>query len=218
MRIALGLRLVYVLYWERLYFTTRKEIFMSLLTKSETLSPIGAEDFALNRKILAVLLGSAFLTISSYISVPFYPVPVTMQTFAVLLIGALYGWRMASATVASWLLAGAIGVPVFAGGGSFASLIGPTGGYLIGFLVASSVIGFFSNRGWNGDKPLLAFLAMLLGVILIFGFGFAWLSKFIGFEQAFVVGVVPFIFGDILKAVLAVSVLRLIAIKMKKST
>ena len=109
-------------------------------------------------------IGAVALTVSSYLVIPMVPVPITMQTLAVTLVGALYGWRLGAATVVIWLLLGAADFPVFAGGaGGLSQFIGPTGGYLIAFPFGAAATGALVARGWNADRFGLAFLAMLVG-------------------------------------------------------
>ncbi len=155
--------------------------------------------------VLAVA-GTALLAISAQISVPMWPVPMTMQTFAVVLIGAAYGWRLGGATVALYLAEGAMGLPVFANGGSLASLAGPTAGYLFAFVAAAALVGALIEQGW-GRSLLKTTLAMTLGTAVIFAGGIAWLSTFTGVEKALVVGMYPFLPGAVFKIALAVAVL-----------
>jgi biotin transport system substrate-specific component len=162
-----------------------------------------------------VLLGAAILWASAKISVPFYPVPMSMQTFAVLLLAAAYGARLGVATVLLYLAQGALGLPVFQGtpqaGLGLHYMVGPTGGYLVGFVVATAVVGALAERGFDRD-PLRLFGAMLLGEAVIFLFGFAWLAWFallpnggagVGIGGAFAGGVAPFLLGDLVKVALA---------------
>lgn len=158
---------------------------------------------SLARKAAIVILGSAFMAVMTQISVPFYPVPITLQTLAVMLIGVTFGGRMAAATIALYLAEGMVGLPVFSNFGfGFAKLAGPTGGYLVGFLVAAAVMGFMADRGvtksWLG-----MFATLLVGEVLIMALGFGWLASLIGAEKAFVGGVLPFLIGDAIKLVLA---------------
>ena len=169
----------------------------------------GSRNTALRYVVLA-LDGTALLTLSAKIQVPFWPVPMTMQTFAVLVIGMAFGPRLGAATVALYLAEGALGLPVFAGtpakGIGLAYMMGPTGGYLFGFLVSAYVVGLLAHRGW--DRSLATGLAaMCIGTALIFGFGYAWLSILIGYEAAFTAGVLPFLPGATLKIALAAALL-----------
>ena len=162
------------------------------------------------RQALLALAGTALLTISAKMQVPFWPVPMTMQTFAVLVIAMAYGPRLGVATIALYLAEGAAGLPVFAGtpatGIGLAYMAGPTGGYLAGFLVSGYVVGLLARRGW--DRNLFSGLAArLIGTALIFACGFAWLSTLIGPSAAFSAGVLPFLPGAALKIALAAALL-----------
>ena len=149
-----------------------------------------------------VLVGVGILAVSARIQVPFYPVPVTMQTLAVMVIAMAYGSKLGTATLFSYLFAGFIGAPVFAGGAGFAYMAGPTGGYLAGFLLAAVVLGALADRGWTRNWQTTA-AAMLVGTSIIYLLGIAWLSQLIGLDKAITFGLVPFIYGDILKLVIA---------------
>lgn len=174
-------------------------------------SPLRLDARSLPVKVLAVLAGTLFLTLSSYISVPMVPVPVTMQTFAVMMVGALYGWRLGTATLLAWLAQGAAGLPVLAGGaGGVAPFFGPTGGYILSWPLMAAFVGWLAERGWNGERPLLAFLAMLIAGTFCLIAGGAWLSGFVGFDKALALGVVPFLPGDVLKAALGAATLAAI--------
>ena len=173
-------------------------------------SPINLQDRPLGVKLAAILAGSLFLTLSSYMEVPMIPVPVTMQTFAVALVGALYGWRLGGLTIVAWLMQGALGLPVLAGGAAGAShFIGPTAGYLFAFPVAGMAVGWLAERGWNGRRPWRAFAAMLIGNGLCLVLGAAWLAALIGLEPAVMTGLAPFLIGAVLKAGLGALTLRL---------
>ena len=168
------------------------------------------------RNVILALVGTALLTVSAKIQVPFWPVPMTMQTFAVLVIGMAYGWRLGAATVLLYLVQGAVGLPVFAAGGGIAYFAGPTGGYLAGFLLAAALVGGLAERGW--DRSVLPTVAaMFLGTVVIFGFGVAWLTIFLAnakaltldaaFTAALASGVTPFLAGAVAKIALAAAVL-----------
>jgi len=160
----------------------------------------------------AVVLGTILLAVSSYIQVPMVPVPVTMQTLAVVLIGALYGWRLGGITVLAWLAEGAAGLPVLAGGAAgVAHFVGPTGGYLLAFPFAAALVGWLGERGWNGNWIMLVFLSMLLGHAVCLLLGAAWLAVLVGPERAIMLGVVPFLVGSLLKAGLGAAILRVLA-------
>ncbi len=153
------------------------------------------------RSVVLMALGTALLTLSAKVNLPLPYVPMTLQTLVVLMIGAAYGWRLGSATVMAYLAEGAIGLPVFAGPvGGLAPLVGPTAGYLAGFVAAAFVTGWLSERGWDRSIALL-FAAMAAGHIIILAAGFAWLAVAmkLGFEKAWLVGIAPFIAASLIK-------------------
>ncbi len=158
------------------------------------------------RTILLALVGSALLTVSAKIQIPFWPVPMTMQTFAVLVIGITYGSRLGAATVALYLAEGAAGLPVFAGGGGIAYLAGPTAGYLFGFVIAAALVGWLAEHGWDRKASTTA-AAMLLGNLVIYVSGLLWLGTIVGYGKVFAVGMLPFLPGDVLKLALAAAIL-----------
>lgn len=177
---------------------------MTHATYSDLWLPV-SKTRAMVYNVTLVLAGTVLLTLSAKISLmlPFSPVPVTLQTLAVLLIGALLGSRRGSLTVLAYLAEGAAGLPVFAkGGAGLAYLAGPTGGYLAGFAVAAFVTGYLAEKGWDRSFGKTV-LAMLLGSTVILGLGVSWLSAFVGIKQAILVGLVPFIAGDVVKIVAA---------------
>ena len=158
------------------------------------------------RNSVLVVGGSLLLWITAKAQIPFWPVPMPMQTFAVLLLGAAYGWRLGGAAVLLYLAEGAVGLPVFAKGGGFAYLLGPTGGYLVGFLFAAIVVGWLAQRGWD-RSPVTTVAAMLIGELIIFGLGVAWLAHLIGIDKAIAAGVTPFLWGEAVKIALATALL-----------
>ncbi|MEC9267683.1 MAG: biotin transporter BioY [Alphaproteobacteria bacterium] len=170
------------------------------------------------RNAILILAGSALMAIAAKINVPMIPVPMTMQTFAVLVIAMAYGWRLAGATLLAYLAEGAIGLPVFASGSGLLYMAGPTGGYLVGFFVAAVTVGFLAERGWDRG-PVATFAANTIGTFLIFVFGLAWLTylfslsgdKTLGdaFGAAVANGVTPFLIGAVTKIALASIVLPL---------
>jgi biotin transport system substrate-specific component len=164
------------------------------------------------------VLGSLLLWASAKTSVPFYPVPMTLQTGVVLMLAAAYGTRLGLATVLLYLAEGAVGLPVFQGspqlGQGILYMIGPTGGYLLGFVAATAIVGWLAERGWDRNVVRLGG-AMLLGDAALFLLGFAWLAWFammpnasvgIGAKAAFTAGVLPFLLGDLVKVALAAAV------------
>ena len=165
------------------------------------------------RNGLLALAGTALIWASAKVQVPFYPVPMTMQTFVVLTLGMAYGWRLAGATVLLYLLEGAAGLPVFAGtpekGIGLAYMAGPTGGYLLGFVVAAMACGWLAERGWDRNVVTAA-LAMLIGNVLIYIPGLLWLGTLLGWDKPILEwGLTPFVLGDLTKLALAALALPL---------
>jgi biotin transport system substrate-specific component len=158
-----------------------------------------------SREVALILGGSLLIALTAQLKfvLPFSPVPITGQTFAVLLLGALYGSRRGPATVVTYLALGAVGLPVFVGGAfGIARLAGPTGGYLVGFVAAAFVVGFLSERGWD-RKVWTTAAGMIIGNGIIYVAGVLWLSKFVGWPAVLSTGVLPFLAGDALKIALA---------------
>ena len=155
------------------------------------------------RAVLLALFGSLLLWASAKVQVPFYPVPMTFQTAVVLLIGATYGLRLGVATLALYLAEGAAGLPVFQStpekGIGLAYMVGPTGGYLLGFLAAAVIAGWTAERSRHG---LTTVLGLLAGIVSIHLLGAAWLATLIGPAKAVSLGVAPFILGDAVKLAL----------------
>ena len=176
---------------------------------SPRFSPLALQGRPLVWQGLALVAGTLLLTLSSYITVPMVPVPMTMQTFAVTLVGALFGWRLGGLTIIAWLIEGASGLPVLAGGSAgIAHFFGPTGGYLFAFPVTGAVVGWLAERGWNAHRVVLAFFAMLIGNVLCLVLGGAWLAVMIGTGPAITAGVTPFLLGGLLKSVLGAATLK----------
>ena len=153
------------------------------------------------RTVILIALGTALLTFSAKINLPLPYVPMTLQTLVVLVIGAAYGWRLGGATIIVYLAEGATGLPVFAGPvGGLTPLLGPTAGYLVGFVAAAVTTGWLSERGWDRSAPLL-FVAMGAGHLIILATGFAWLvfGMKLGFEKAWLVGIAPFVAASVIK-------------------
>jgi biotin transport system substrate-specific component len=157
-------------------------------------------------KAAAVGLGIVILTLASKVQVPFWPVPMTLQTLAVLMIGATAGLRLGASTVLVWLGLGALGAPVFATGAGLAYMAGPTGGYLAGFLLAAAAVGYLADRG-QGRTILSALAVLLVGEIAIFALGTGWLANLFGAEKSIAVGLVPFMPAEILKLALGTAIL-----------
>ena len=163
------------------------------------------------RAVALMLIGSALLTLSAKVQVPFIPVPMTMQTLVVLVLGAAYGWRLGGATVLLYLVEGALGLPVFANTPPVVAgpyyFAGPTGGFLVGFLVAAVATGLLAERGWDRSLVRVAAL-MAIGHALIFAFGLAWLSALFGPAKAWAVGAAPFMLATLLKTALAAAIMQ----------
>lgn len=154
-------------------------------------------------QVALVLLGTVLLAVSAQIQVPFIPVPMTMQTFVVLMIGATCGWRLGGATMIAYLAEGAVGLPVFAKFGAGAAvLVGPTAGYLAGFVLAALVTGYLSERGF-GRNLASAAVSFIAGTVIIFACGLAYLTSLIGIEAAITHGLLPFIYSEPTKVALA---------------
>ena len=163
------------------------------------------------KKISLIIFGTLLLTVSAKIKVPFYPVPMTMQTFVVVLIGITLGWRLGVLTILAYLFEGAIGLPVFAGtpekGIGISYMIGPTGGYLVGFIISVFIAGFV-----NLNKNIFVkFLLILLSISSIYLVGVPWLAYLAGWEIAYVWGIKNFILAEFFKiAILAMSAEKLV--------
>lgn len=177
-------------------------------TLAAALWPVAASSRAVAaaRAGVLVVLGALALTLSAKAQVPFYPVPMTLQTLVVLALASALGARLAVGAVALYLIEGALGLPVFAGtpekGLGLFYMMGPTGGFLVGFLAAAAFVGFCADRGW--DRSALRMLGVMsLGHALIFAFGYAWLASMLGAKIAWDAGVAPFIAATIVKTLLA---------------
>jgi biotin transport system substrate-specific component len=155
----------------------------------------------LARNAVLAIAGSLIVAAAAQINVPMLPVPMTLQTLAVLCIGAAYGSRLGAATLALYALEGAVGLPVFAefkSGFMLASF-----GYVLGFILAAGLVGWLAERGWD-RSGLRMFAAMMLGAAVLYVPGLAWLSVWVGgFAKAVEFGLTPFIVGDIVKAAIA---------------
>jgi len=160
-------------------------------------------------QILLAVAGSALLALSAKTKVVLGPVDMSLQTLVVLLIGAAYGWRLGVATVLLYLAEGAYGLPVFQGtpekGLGLAYMVGPTGGYLVGFVVMAAIAGWAADRGLDRN-PFKFFGVLLTGEVIMMALGFAWLAVLIGVDKSWQFGVVPFIVPDLIKVALAACV------------
>ena len=168
------------------------------------------------KSLLVIFLGSLILALSAKIKIPFYPVPMTMQTFVVLFLGISLGYKVALATVGLYLLEGILGLPVFSNsperGIGLAYFTGPTMGYLIGFLFAC----FFASFIKKNDNYLIIFLKLILSVSAIYILGILWLGALIGWDKPiFELGVMPFLIAEIFKITLLTVVAKKILILRK---
>lgn len=161
------------------------------------------EGQAILRAAVLAVFGSLLLWASAKVQVPFYPVPMTLQTAVVLLIGVAYGPRLAAGTLLLYLAEGAVGLPVFAGtperGIGLAYMVGPTGGYLAGFLAAAVIAGWTAERSRHWLTTALGLLAAIVAIHLL---GAAWLATLVGPAKAVSLGVLPFLLGDAVKLAL----------------
>ena len=159
--------------------------------------------------IFIVLLGSVLLAISSKIKIPFYPVPMTMQTFVVLFIGIAFGWKLGLATVSLYLIEGILGLPVFSGtpekGLGLVYFTGPTMGYLIGFMVTVYLVGKFTY----GKNLIINFLKIVFATSFIYILGMFWLGTLIGWEKPiFKLGAQPFLLAELFKIMIVTSAIN----------
>ncbi|MBS0351743.1 MAG: biotin transporter BioY [Proteobacteria bacterium] len=154
------------------------------------------------KNVLLVLTGVFVLALASQLTIPLKPVPITFQSATVLLIALVYGARLGGATIASYLLAGACGLPVFAemSSGLHVLLFNPTSGYLFGFFFATLLTGFLTQYGW-GKNIISAFTAAVLGAVVIFALGILFLAHYIGWHQATLLGLQPFLITEPIKLV-----------------
>ena len=168
------------------------------------------------KRVLLVAIGIAALAVAAKVRVPLWPVPVTMQTFAVLTIGAAYGPRLGATTVLAYLLVGAVGFDVFTSSSAEASglayMLGGTGGYLVGFVLAAWALGVLARRGWDRSVASMAG-ALVVGNVLIYAPGLLWLGHLFADANGWVwvleAGLYPFLVGDALKIALAALILPL---------
>ena len=164
---------------------------------------------------LIILISSTLLAISAKLKIPFYPVPMTMQTFVVLLIGVCFGWKLGATIITFYLLEGIVGLPVFSGtpekGSGIIYFVGPTMGYLIGFLCAAILSGFFKYN----KNIIMNFLKLILSVSVIYFFGVLWLGTLIGWDKPIIdFGVKPFLLDELFKIILLSLIVTLFSDKL----
>ena len=150
------------------------------------------------RSILMMLVGSWLVALLAQIQIPIGTVPITGQTLGVLLVGMTLGSRRGACSLLLYLAQGAAGLPFFSAGGGPVRLLGPTGGYLVGFVLAAYVVGALSERGWDRNAAQTA-QAMVIGNLVIYACGLAWLAHFVPADSLFQTGLAPFLLGDALK-------------------
>ncbi|MEL7125712.1 MAG: biotin transporter BioY [Pseudomonadota bacterium] len=174
---------------------------------------LGADNGAALRvkQAALVVLGVVALAVAAKISVRMWPVPITMGTFAVLTIGAAYGARLGLVTILAYMIIGALGFDVFAGSSAEAFgltyMMGGTGGYLVGYVLATVALGALAQRGWDRSVLWMA-LAMLVGNVLIYVPGLLWLGQLYGWDKPILAwGLTPFLLGDAIKLALAAAIL-----------
>ncbi|MBY6122064.1 biotin transporter BioY [Mameliella alba] len=166
------------------------------------------------KQVALVVLGIAVLAAAAKIKVPMWPVPITMGTFAVLTVGAAYGPRLGLVTILGYMIIGALGFDVFAGSSAEAFgieyMMGGTGGYLVGYVLATVALGVLARAGWDRSAPKMAG-AMLLGNVIIYVPGLIWLGMLYGWDKPILEwGLTPFLVGDAIKVALAAVILPLV--------
>lgn len=184
-----------------------------MITMADAVRPsrVSSRTRSLTYELLLVAAGSLLIALSAWVAVPlpFSPVPVTGQTFAVLLVGSALGARRGAAAALAYLAEGCSGLPVFAGGAAGPHvLVGPTGGYLAGFVLGAFLCGALAERGWD-RRVLTTVFSMILGNIAILIPGLLWLARFVGPESTLAMGLFPFLPGDVVKIALAAALLPL---------
>lgn len=183
---------------------------MTCATYADLLRP-AQRPYTLLYDLGLIVGGSLLIGLMAQVAIPlpFTPVPITGQTLAVLLAGALLGSRRGALCILTYLAEGFAGLPVFAGGtAGISRLLGPTGGYLVGYLVAAYLVGWLAEKGWD-RKLWTNFTAMVMGNSAIYLFGVSWLAIALGWQEALVAGMYPFIPGDLIKIAIATGLLPL---------
>lgn len=165
--------------------------------------PLRLKRKPLTMQALAIAGATLFLAANSWIAIPMVPVPVTMQTFGVAVIGAVFGCRLGALAVLAWLAEGALGLPVLSSGHSgLAYMTGSTAGYLAAFPFVAALVGWCAERGVTARSVFLSFSLMLLANLLILVIGAGWLAVLLGPAKAIALGFTPFLLGGVLKAAL----------------
>ena len=162
------------------------------------------------KSVISVLAGSAFVGLAAQISVPLLPVPVTLQSLAVMLVGAALGWRLGFAALVTYLIEGAVGLPVFSpvGAPGLLRLVSPTAGFLVAMPFMAAIVGYGVRRfAQNGARPIMTFLVTTYAAMMTLVAGCVWLTHFMGVEKAIAVGFVPFLLIEICKAALAAAII-----------
>jgi biotin transport system substrate-specific component len=182
---------------------------MSTYVKADTLMGAALAPLDSVRSAGLVIVFSLFIAACAQFAIHIGPIPITGQTFAVLLTGALLGSRLGAAAVIAYLIEGALGLPFFAGGGAgLVRFLGPTAGYLVAFPAAAFIVGAFAEHGWDKRYPT-AVAAMAIGSLIIFLGGWAWYAMLTNTAPvaAFKIAVLPFLLGDVVKIALGAAVL-----------
>lgn len=197
---------------------------MTTLTAGNTLAASFASRNPALRAVWYAFLaigGTVLITIAAKIQVPFWPVPMTLSTLAILAIGAAYGMRLGAATLVLYLAEGAAGLPVFVGtpekGIGIAYMMGSTGGYLVGFVALAAIAGWAADRGWS-TNPFKLGAAMLVGELVMLTLGALWVGYLFGVEKMFAWGIGPFIITDIVKLMIAAALIPAIWALTKRSS
>lgn len=189
---------------------------MSLIQKQASGLHGGALLSTSSGKVAVVFSAVVLLAVSARVQIPFWPVPMTLQTLTVLLIGHFLGFRLAVATIVAYLFCGAVGLPMFAGtperGLGLAYMAGPTGGYLVGFVAAGAIASQVRDIRIKFG-PVMVPVVLMSASIAIHLVGLIWLSKFVGFENAIQLGVLPFVLGDLLKVGIATAACFLLPLR-----
>jgi len=159
------------------------------------------------KNTILALVGAVLIMVAAKVNIPFYPVPMTMQTLVIFALSIIYGSSLGVFTIVLYLALGALGLPVLSGtpekGIGLAYMLGPTGGYFVGFVMSSAIIGWLAEKGWT-RRMATTFVAMLIGNIILYIPGLLWLGSVFGWDKPILeIGVLPFLWGDLFKIFLA---------------